>query len=59
MNACLCSLKTKMQASISAAYSHKRSTMQRMAASKAGKLWADDNFEACKFDEYCVGNILS
>ena len=51
-------LKTKMQASISAAYSHKRSTMQREAASKAGKLWEDDDFETCKFDAYCVGDIL-
>ena len=58
MRARLGPLKTKMQASISAAYSHKRSTLQRMAASKAGKLWEDDDFETCKFDAYCVGNIL-
>ena len=56
--ACLGAHKTKMQASISAAYCHKRSAMRRAAASKAGKLWEDDDLKTCKFDAYCVGDMF-
>ena len=58
LRACLGPLKTKMQASISAAYSHKRSTMRREAASKAGKLWEDDDFETCKLMHTVFGTFF-
>ena len=51
-------LKTKMQASILAAYSHTRSAVWHAAASKASNLWEDDDFETCKINAYYVGDIL-
>lgn len=52
-------LKTKMQASISAAYCHERSAARRAAANRAGVVWDDDDFETCKFGKYCEGVIAA
>ena len=37
--------RTKKQAAISAAYSHEKSTLRRLAASKSGKLYEDADFD--------------
>jgi hypothetical protein len=50
--------KTMQQAYVSAAYCHKRSAKRREIASRAGKLYDDNDFSTCKFDAYCVGDIL-
>ena len=46
------------QAYVSAAYCHKRSAKRRDIASRAGKLYDNNDFSTCKFDAYCVGDIL-
>ena len=55
---CFGPYKTMQQAYVSAAYCHKRSAKRREIASRAGKLYDDDDFSTCKFDAYCVGDIL-
>ena len=49
---------TMQQAYVSAAYCHKRSAKRWEIASRAGKLYDDNDFSTCKFDAYSVGDIL-
>ena len=46
------------QAYVSAAYCHKWSAKQCKLASRAGKLYDNNDFSTCKFDAYCVGDII-
>ena len=49
--------KTKKQSVICAAFAMERNQTQRIQAQPAGVLWTDEDFEYCKLDEYCQGNI--
>ena len=49
--------KTKKQSVICAAFARQKNETQRKQAQRAGVLWCDEDFEYCKLDEYCQGNI--
>ncbi len=50
--------KTKKQSVICAAFARQKNETQRKQAQRAGVLWCDEDFEYCKLDEYCQGNIM-
>ena len=50
--------KTKKQSVICAAFARQKNETQQKQAQCAGVLWTDEDFEYCKLDEYCHGNIL-
>ena len=49
--------KSKKQAIISAAYSHKKNEARRKAAQRAGVLWTDKDFKFCKLDNYLAAPV--
>jgi len=49
--------KTKKQSVICAAFARQKNETQRKQAQWAGVLWSDEDFEYCKLDEFCQGNI--
>ena len=49
--------KTKKQSVICAAFARQKNETQRKHAQRAGVLWSDEDFEYCKLDEFCQGNI--
>jgi hypothetical protein len=49
--------KSKKQAIISAAYSHKKNEARRKAAQRAGVLWTDEDFKFCKLDKYLAAPV--
>lgn len=50
--------KTKKQAVISTAFASHKNARKRLNAQRAGILWTDEDFEFCKIDHYCAGNIV-
>jgi hypothetical protein len=49
--------KTKKQSVICAAFERQKNETQRKQAQRAGVLWSDEDFQYCKLDEYCQGDI--
>ena len=49
--------KTKKQSVICAAFARQKNETQCKQAQRASVLWCDEDFEYCKLDEYCQGNI--
>jgi hypothetical protein len=49
--------KTKKQSVICAAFARQKNETQHKQAQRAGVLCSDEDFEYCKLDEYCQGNI--
>ena len=52
------SKKTKKESIMCAAFARQKNETQWKQAQKAGVLWSDEDFEYCKLDEYCQGNIM-
>ena len=49
--------KTKKQSVICVAFARQKNETQRKQAQRAGVLWSDEDFQYCKLDEYCQGDI--